>query len=324
MVAWYSIAMHHFKYRLKRQGLQSAQRLGMWALLRRLTAGRARILAYHGVADEVCPVGNFDGFFVSVRQFTRQLEAIARFGPVWPLSRVVDYVCAGRPLPTAVVTLTFDDGYLNNAQTAAPLLKKFGMPATFFVTTGFIDGTAHPWWAALRARGAQDHWDRGTLLAAEAHLRTTGLAAQASALAGFGATTQRTEWPAMWRMMSWDDIRGLAAAGHEIGGHTVHHPSLAHESSAVIQDEIRTALERIKAEIGSASSCFAYPYGRPANVSQAAMDAVAAAGCKAAVTTTHGLNRAHTPRMALRRISVTDRHDHACLSALLAGCPGLR
>lgn len=44
------------------------------------------------------------------------------------------------------LALTFDDGYKDNLDTAAPILQKYGLTATFFITSGFIDATAQPWW----------------------------------------------------------------------------------------------------------------------------------------------------------------------------------
>jgi peptidoglycan/xylan/chitin deacetylase (PgdA/CDA1 family) len=44
------------------------------------------------------------------------------------------------------LAITFDDGYLDNFEVAAPILKKFGLSATFFVATKYIESSTVPWW----------------------------------------------------------------------------------------------------------------------------------------------------------------------------------
>jgi peptidoglycan/xylan/chitin deacetylase (PgdA/CDA1 family) len=44
------------------------------------------------------------------------------------------------------LSITFDDGYLDNVEVAAPILRKLQLPATFFVTTGFVGSQAAPPW----------------------------------------------------------------------------------------------------------------------------------------------------------------------------------
>jgi peptidoglycan/xylan/chitin deacetylase (PgdA/CDA1 family) len=66
---------------------------------------------------------------------------------------------AGRDLG-GTLSITFDDGYLNNFEEAAPILKRAGLPATFFVTTGFIGSqTVAPWDSQLPRQPGWMNWD---------------------------------------------------------------------------------------------------------------------------------------------------------------------
>jgi len=66
------------------------------------------------------------------------------------------------------LAITFDDGYLDNFEVAAPILKRYGLPATFFVTTRFIDSGAVPWWdRKLAQHPGWMKWDHVRTLARE-------------------------------------------------------------------------------------------------------------------------------------------------------------
>ena len=53
-------------------------------------------------------------------------------------------------LPPRAVALTFDDGYLDNlVEYAAPVLERAGLPATFFLTSGWLGRPGEYWWDTL-------------------------------------------------------------------------------------------------------------------------------------------------------------------------------
>lgn len=70
---------------------------------------------------------------ISPNRFARQLRWLSRWRRVVPL---VDTLRTGSDRRVA---LTFDDGYRDNLTVALPLLEKFRMPMTLFVTAGFVD-----------------------------------------------------------------------------------------------------------------------------------------------------------------------------------------
>jgi peptidoglycan/xylan/chitin deacetylase (PgdA/CDA1 family) len=74
----------------------------------------------------------------STRRFTEHLSTLKRHYPVLGLSEAVETLAAGRYLGPNLVVITFDDGYADNHDIAAPILERFGLPATFFLTVGFL------------------------------------------------------------------------------------------------------------------------------------------------------------------------------------------
>jgi peptidoglycan/xylan/chitin deacetylase (PgdA/CDA1 family) len=99
-----------------------------------------RILFYHRVADAR------DELAVPPRRFREQMAFLASSG-----YRVVDVVEAARLLadghsPERTVGLSFDDGYLDVAENALPVLSELGFRATVFIATGVTDGRASFAW----------------------------------------------------------------------------------------------------------------------------------------------------------------------------------
>jgi peptidoglycan/xylan/chitin deacetylase (PgdA/CDA1 family) len=60
------------------------------------------------------------------------------------LDRFVDSIGVRNALPASFFIVSFDDGYLDNRETALPILAKHDVPATLFATTGFIEGSVAP------------------------------------------------------------------------------------------------------------------------------------------------------------------------------------
>jgi len=102
-----------------------------WLRLRRRT--RCTILLYHRVNDVAR-----DNLTTSLTRFTEHLVTVKRHYPVLSLTAAVAALREGQYLGPNVVVITFDDGYADNHDCAAPVLERFGLPATFFLTVGLV------------------------------------------------------------------------------------------------------------------------------------------------------------------------------------------
>src|SRR5262249_5485659 len=123
--------------------------------------GRAIVLMYHRVGEEA----DYLGMNVSPAAFARQLDVLRSRTRVVPPGALVARLADGTPLGEDHAAITFDDGYRDNLDVALPLLRARGLPATVFVSVGFVDGTARPAGERLRA-ACQALWQRGTPAAA--------------------------------------------------------------------------------------------------------------------------------------------------------------
>ena len=110
-------------------------------LHRLVLGGRAVIVLFHRVEL----TGSPSPLHCDPAAFARLCRFFQRFFVVIALDELLRRLAAGQSIARRLA-ITFDDGYLDNATQAAPLLQKHGLPATFFVTTGFIGSDRQTWW----------------------------------------------------------------------------------------------------------------------------------------------------------------------------------
>lgn len=277
------------------------------------------ILGWHNLTPTpAAPLTGGDG----PRSFARQVRTLlARLNPV-SLPEALGTLRAGGRLPRGAVALTFDDGYRDNAEVAAPVLRSLGVPATFFLVPGFLDRRVDPWWEAIAralsvpAAGRDDI--AGGRVPEDPALRRRAATGAIRELKGLPAAV-RDERVALARadagleagqcsrdlMMDWADAAALVADGFSIGAHTDTHPILAREDPADQRRELGESRRLLEERLGVPVRLGAYPNGGAADVSAATLAAAREAGLHHAVTTVWGLNTRRTHPLALRRVLVS-------------------
>jgi peptidoglycan/xylan/chitin deacetylase (PgdA/CDA1 family) len=272
----------------------------------------ALILGYHSIQHR--PELGADtiglGITHAASAFARQMELLAReYSPV-SLPEILNFLKGELPPPRNALAVTFDDGYRDNAEIAAPVLARYGIPAAFFLTTSLISTSQVPWFCCMRhafARTRKKEWvepvrGREWKLASS---RRRKMALQAAIEIGSSMTgnERQTLMQTIERdlevtppaqevpmMLTWDQVRALRDAGHVIGSHTCVHTNLAHVGSdEFIRAELFESKRQIENELRAAPRHFSYPH--PALNPQWTPQTVALtmeAGYETAVTTTPG------------------------------------
>lgn len=266
---------------------------------------RLSVLIYHRVLARPDPYRTGDP---TLAEFEWQMALLARQFNVLPLPEALTRLAAGT-LPARAACVSFDDGYRDNLTLAVPVLRRFGVPATFFVATDFLDGGAM--WndclieaVAGASYGALDLSDHGlprfeladlasrlaclrSLLPAAKHLepgRRSQVVADVAERCQLGAPPQP--------MLTTPELKALHAAGMEIGGHTCSHPILTRQDDATARRELADGRDRLAEVIGSPPRLFAYPNGKPGDDYDARHVAMARdVGFEGAVCTAWGAAR---------------------------------
>ena len=310
---------------IPRKGLRGRVLEGMRAARYwRMACGAARVrgcatlLMYHSVPPPSSERFIDPAWRLSPAVFERQLRFMARRCRVVSLTALVNGLSAGRKVEPGTVVITFDDGYLDTLQIAAPILARYGLPATLYLPTAYITDAESQWIDRLYTAFAFRTRDRLTLSDGR-----TSLASPRERLAAYNVLRDRLRAAAygerqqvlddVWRelqptasmprlTLTWNDVRQLVRQYplFEIGGHSIHHADLSGCTSSVLRSEVRGCLKDIRDEIGSAPRHFSFPYGR---TTAGARQEVIDAGFESAVCAGGTLSiDGHSDRFAMGRV----------------------
>lgn len=108
--------------------------------------------------------------------------------------------------------------------------------------------------------------------------------------------------------MTWDDLRAMQSDGFEVGSHTLNHADLGAADDATVLAEVHDSLTVLNRELGIKPRAFAFPWGKPPNISPFAIKAVQEAGHYAAVSAYGGVNTRGASPFHIRRIDVGNGH----------------
>ena len=140
--------------------------------------------------------------------------------------------------------MSFDDGFRNNYTNALPVLKKYRIPAIFFVPSSLVDAD----------------WER----ARDYCLHTT-------------------HYASVVEMLKWNDLRDLLAQGYQVGSHTRTHARFSDISKdpSLMEDEILGSKMELEKNLGYECKYISWPYGSLRDVDDESLKMAKRAGYKA-------------------------------------------
>ncbi|MCW5611010.1 MAG: polysaccharide deacetylase family protein [Rubrivivax sp.] len=288
-----------------------------------LAAGpRLSVLIFHRVLPER------DAMFpeeMDAERFEALVRFLARRFRVLTLGDALAAQDRGE-LPRRAVSITFDDGYADNAEIALPILQRHGLRASFFVATSFLDGGRMFNDSVIEClrrtkRASIDLGDMG-----EGRLPVDSPGERRAAIdrllpkVKYASLEQREVLLALLHkaagsprlpddlMMRSAMVSQLHRAGMEIGGHTMRHPILRLLPDEQARAEIAGGRQALQSLIDAPVDLFAYPNGRPdRDYDLRHVEMVRRQGFRAAVSTSPGVVTGDADRFQLPRFTPWDQ-----------------
>lgn len=303
-------------------------RSGMLRLVHRLQGPRILVLAYHRVTpDAQLEQCAYPAMHVSCSSFESQLSAVRDLYRIISMQELKEILLQGEPLKEPVAIVTFDDGYEDNFKNAFPVLTKMDVPATFFLSFGFVDQQA-PFWFDLLAQSTQA-WDHQPVARqglrpqlppevvhaldapaplqercrqAAAYLKTLSDAQRRGVMDVLESNLDLQADSGDAIPMTWEQASAMAHEGMSIGAHSVSHAILTSQPETKACDEISASMDGVARRLGLPVDAFAYPNG---DTNAQVTDLVERAGGTLAFTMQPRHNKPGDPCLQLGRYNIS-------------------
>ena len=286
-------------------------------------ASQIKILTFHCITNDC-----FDPLYMNIKVsvFEEMVQYLKKRYNIISLEKAVDLLKSKDTAPENTIVMTFDDGYRDNYINAFPILKKYGVPATIFLSAGVINNGGMLWYDAVVATFNKTnktyvdlrHLNLGVypLTSKSDKLRA---ARQVAVFAKYLKTNERDAFiknilkeleahpenninPRT--MLTWDEIKIMKNEGIAFGSHGMSHSILSTLSPEEAEFEIVASKQLIKEKTGIDVPFFSYPNGGMDDFNKQIIEILESAGYLAACSLIRGANK-NTSLFALRRHCVT-------------------
>jgi len=312
----------------------------MWPVARRVTARQPRALMYHrfSAAEE--------SRHTSAALLREHIRIAREHHDLVTFTELVRRCSRpGHNPRRPLLAITVDDGYRDFYKHAFPVFREMGVPATVFVTAGFVEHRAWLWpdaihyllfhgpagcssldfegrWFSVDLTSEDARRDTWDTLATAVLYDTAARGRLLDALQRHVGLILPERTPAEYEAMTWDEVRAISDGGIEVGGHTWSHAFLPDLPPAALEQELVGAKQLLESKTGRRVTSFAYPNGQAQDAPAPLVEAVRRAGYECATVATPPVGE--TTRDWFRLGRWVAGHDLVNYRNILSGASALR
>lgn len=293
----------------------------------RISDHQIAIFLFHGVTLPVeCAVRNYTRKHIERDYFATVLRGLKRAGTPVSMNDILNHRELGIPLPPRPFAVTFDDGFRNNLSVAAPVLVDEHVPATFYISTDFVERNRMSWidriefaveqcidaelqlpWGRRRFRGDEE---RRAFLSEIRHIVKNDLRIDGEKLATdvqvqLGVAITYSSSHPLDQKLGWNDVRTLAAEPlFIVGGHGHSHVILDSLTDQDLECELDTGMRLLQEKAAIHGPHYSYPEGMPNCYSARVIDALKRRGVRCCPSAVDGVNDSTADLFHLKRVMV--------------------
>ena len=291
-----------------------------YSFFRRNVKPQVTIIMYHRV-DTSKEDWSVDAIDTSI--FEKQIKYLKKTHEIYSLENLAQDLLEKKKLPKRLAVLTFDDGYKDNYTNAFPILKKYKIPATIFLTTDHIETDKLFWWDKLG-------YILLNLKNKEIHLKDFGVIKPSllknnskyfdGIMIKFNAYSEEKKHNFIEELekilnedipkeigknktLTWDEVKEMSENNINFGAHTVNHPILTNISLKQAELEISQSKKDIEKRLNKPITTFSYPNGLASDYNTEIIDLLKKYGFTCAVTRIPNTINSKTSLFELGRVS---------------------
>ena len=298
--------------------------------------GKAIILMYHRVSN-FYGVGEYHNPYkrgIDLPRFEQQMRFISEKMHPIHMQTLVSRIREGKGIHPKSIIVTFDDGYEDNYTNAFPILKKYSIPATIFLTVGSVNTKSSFWWDVLGElieKSKVDYLNGRTLerLIGRPNSKIIGRIPIFRAIEKDRAVTllsnklKKLDTEHLWwavegirnavglygtelekqEMLNWEQIEEMSQVGIEFGSHTVTHPDLGRIGQHRIESELRNSKKILESKLERRVQGIAIPYGLKQNYDSEVLNLVKKVNYQYCLTAVPGTANSMSDVFEMRRVS---------------------
>lgn len=266
------------------------------------------VLCYHRISEKNKShnkINPLSGLEVNQDIFEKQISYLVNNFKILKLNELEKHI--ENDDKEFAISITFDDGYLDNINLALPILKKYNTPASIFVITRFLNNKDFMWWYFL--------WDNlNKKKSIKFNNETIILKNKSDAVKWYGILSKKVinlkeheQYKFLknifdsgnkpnYKHLIFDSRKLFELSKNElieIGSHTVNHNKLTSLSIDEVYLELKNSKQIIEEIINKKVNYLAYPYGGKDEVDSKIVSIAKEVGYKMAFSTKRISDQTH-------------------------------